>query len=146
MHLYIYAHPSTYFCRLLGIRGPECAAQAWPLCPPWSLGMINEHAERQRMSEGAQTLTRWDGDIERPLSPRLCLALSPLFSLAASVPTACFSSFTIPDWLARQPSRPCCSVPRTHEQQPYNNRKGPPLLSLAGPVSNLPGGGSCYHH
>lgn len=112
-----------------------------------SLGMINEHTERLRMSKGGgQTLTGWDRDIERPLSACLCLALSPHFSLAASMPTACFSSFTIPDWLAGQPSRPCCFVPHTHEQQPYNNRKGPPLLSLAGPVSNLPGGGSCYHH
>lgn len=33
----------------------------------------------------------------------LCLALSLLFSLTVSVPTAYFSSFTIPDWLAGQP-------------------------------------------
>lgn len=33
----------------------------------------------------------------------LCLALSLLFSLTVSVPTAYISSFTIPDWLAGQP-------------------------------------------
>lgn len=41
-----------------------------------------------------------------------------------SVPTADFSSFTIPSRRAvQQPSRPCCSVPLTHELQQYNNRK-----------------------
>ena len=58
----------------------------------------------------------------------LSLPLSVFLSLPVSVPTADFSSFTIPNWPAKQPSRPCCSVPLTHEQQQYNNRKGPPLL------------------
>lgn len=93
----------------------------------------------------------------------LSLPLSLFLSLPMSVPAAYFSIFTIPDLLANQPSRLRCSIPLTHtpythtrthtrhtherrRRQQRNNRKGPPLLSLAGPVSNLPGGGSCYHH
>lgn len=99
-----------------------------------SLGRVNENGQRQKISTGAQTLPGRDGDLflRLALSLRLCLC---------RLPTSAVSQSPI-GW----PASPCSSVPRTHEQQPCNNRKGPPLLSLAGPVSNLPGGGSCYHH
>lgn len=66
--------------------------------------------------------------------------------LYLSFPSPCVSAycrlqqFHNPRPASQQPSRPCCSVPLTHERQQYNNRKGPPLLSLAGPVSKTPCG------
>lgn len=87
--------------------------------------------QRQRMSVGGQTWSGQEGDKKSSLSLCLSLALSLCLSLPVSVPTAYFSSFTIPDRPANQPSRPCCSVPLTHEQQQYNNRKGPPLQVLS---------------
>lgn len=113
----------------LGITHPECVGQTR------TLSCLIKRQIGRGWAWGGHPWSRQGRKRERPLS----------LSFPVSVPTAYFSSFTIPDRPAKQPSRPCCSVPLTHEQQQYNNRKGPPLLSLAGPVSNLPGGGSCYY-
>lgn len=107
--------------------------------------LIYEPTERERMRKAGANMQRTGGrQTERSLAP---LSYALYLSVSVCVCASCLlQQFHNPP--TSQPTSPGARAAPFHahtDGTQHNNRKGP-LRSLVGPVSNLPGGGSCYYH